>query len=88
MEAESRKDGKEKKKLEALHKAKERMQPIETYFKNLKTKIESSGNRSRIFSSSQTSSPKRKLLHSSSSFMEPSPGKKRKLNFIEHLPFW
>jgi hypothetical protein len=89
MEAESRKDGKEKKKLEALNKAKERMQPIETYFKSLKTKIESSGNiRSGIFSSSQTSSPKRKLLHSSSSFIDPSPGKKRKLNFRENLSFW
>ena len=44
MEAESRKDGKERKKLETLNKAKERMQPIESYFRNLKTKIESSGN--------------------------------------------
>ena len=88
MEAESRKDGKEKMKLEVLNKAKERMKPLETYFKNLKTKMESSGNiRSGIFSSSQTSSPKRKLL-TSSSFIEPSPGKKRKLNFRENLSFW
>ena len=64
------------------------MQPIETYFKSLKTKMESSGNiRSGIFSSSQTSSPKRKLLLSTS-FIEPSPGKKRKLNFKKNLSFW
>ena len=64
------------------------MQPIESYFRNLKTKIESSGNiTSGIFSSLQTSSPKRKLLLSTS-FVEPSPGKKRKLNFKENLSFW
>jgi hypothetical protein len=31
--------------------------------------------------------PKRKLLPSSS-FIEPSPGKRRKLNFRENLSFW
>ena len=88
MEAESKKDGKERKKLETLNKSKERMEPLESYFRNLKTKIESSGNiTSGIFSSSQTSSPKRKLLPSTS-FVEPSPGKNRKLNFKENLSFW
>ena len=32
MEVESRKDGKEKKRLDVLNKAQERMQTIETYF--------------------------------------------------------
>ena len=35
MDAESRKDGKERKRVDALNQAKERMQPIETYFKCL-----------------------------------------------------
>ena len=39
MEAESRKDGKEKKRLYVLNKAQERMQPIETYFKSFTKKI-------------------------------------------------
>ena len=85
MEVESRKDEKEKKRLDALNKAKERMQPVETYFKSLKYKIESGWKvKKGIFSSpGPISSPKRKLMS-----LEPSPGKKRKLNFTGNLSFW
>ena len=91
MEAESRKDGKERKRVDDLIKAKEGMQPIETYFKCLKSKMESGGKvNTGIFSSlssGQVSSPKRKFIFKTSS-VEPSPGKKRKLNFTENLSFW
>ena len=89
MEAESRKEEKERKRADTLKKAQERMLPIETYFKNLKTKIESEGKEkfSSLRQISSLSSPKRKLLSTTSS-TEPSPGKKRKLNFRENLKFW
>ena len=91
MEAESRKDGKERKRVDDLIKAKEGMQPIETYFKCLKSKMESGGKvNTGIFSSlssGQVSSPKRKFIFKTSS-VEPSPGKKRILNFTENLSFW
>ena len=86
MEAESRKDGKERKKVDAMNKTTKRMQPIEKYFKSLRSKIESGGKVKTgiLSSSSPISSPKRKLLSTTSSG-EPSPGKKRKLNFTENL---
>ena len=89
MENQSTKDEKERKKVDAMNETTKRMQPIETYFKSLKSKIESGGKvMTGIFSSSRTmSSPKRKRLSTTSS-MEPSPGKKRKHNFTENLSFW
>ena len=63
------------------------------WFRNLKTKLEPSGMKNSLekFSSSEYSSPKRKIA-SSSVFLpltaEPSPSKKRKLNFHENLSFW
>jgi hypothetical protein len=43
MEAESRKDEKERKKVDSMNETTNRMQPIETHFKSLKSKIESGG---------------------------------------------
>ena len=94
MEAEGRKEGKERRKKETIQKAqsaKERMIPIETYFRNLKTNLEPRGieSSSAKFSSFEYSSPKRKLVSSSLSISaEPSPSKRRKLNFRENLSFW
>ena len=93
MEAESKREEKEKKKKEATQKAQkaqEKMKPLELYFRKLKHKLEPSGmeNNTGIFSSSENSSPKRKLPSSSSSIVKESPGKKQKLNFRENLSFW
>ena len=64
MEVESRKDEKEKKKVDTLNKATERMRPIKTYVKSLKSKIDSGGKvKTGIFSSPRTiSSPTPHLL--------------------------
>ena len=67
--------------------------PIETYFRKLRNKLETSGgdkSSEKLSSSLLISSPKRKLLPSSSSFIsvQPSPGRERKLNFQANLSFW
>ena len=73
------------KKVNDFHliKSKEGMQPIETYFECLKSKIESGGKiKTGIFSS--VSSPKRKFIFTTFS-VEPSPGKKTKIKLHRKL---
>ena len=96
MEAEGKKEQKEWRRKEAIQEAqsaKEKMIPIETYFRKLRSKLEPSGvvnHTEKFLSSENSSSPKRKQPSTLSSLpsVEPSPSKKRKLNFRENLSFW
>ena len=87
MEAESRKV--ERKKTDVRKKITEKMQPIETLFRSLKSKTNFRGQEMTGISSSSGSilSFKRKVMSTIPS-VEPSPGKKRKLNFTDNLSFW
>ena len=95
MEAESRKDLKDKQKIE-LKKKISRMKPIESFFM-ISSGASSNSNGKKInsvqkFSSEsdgQICSPKRKLSNLSDMLtVGASPAKRRKVNFTQNLSFW
>ena len=95
MEAESRKDLKDKQKMELKMKI-SRMKPIESFFMR-SSGASSNSNGKKInsvqkFSSEsdgQNCSPKRKLSNLSDMLsVGASPGKRRKVNFTQNLSFW